>query len=121
MNVTVGYIYIIKSRSSDAYSRRNEMTPINTARGSHITIATVSITTEHGYFDERAPLGGVFLGTTTKTKRGVLVSVDEDVVRMMVMRPNNDFCGIVSECPASTLTSTYRTVIGADHLPVVTG
>jgi hypothetical protein len=91
---------------------------IITSPGSEITVLTIETKTEIGYFDERAPLGGVRLGVTTKTIQGVLVDVDGEKVRVMRLRRDGDFSGIVTEYKAADIVSSRETIIGDDHMIV---
>lgn len=98
---------------------------MNTSPGSKITIVSWKVITEHGYFDERAPLGGVYLGSTEEIFRGV--AVDDFVntpdpnnpkkVGVMKMDKDGDFSGIITTINDSAIVGIFPGIINSDNLP----
>jgi len=89
---------------------------VSTNPGDQVMIATVAVVTQHGYFDEKAPLGGVDLGSTTKHLYGVVTEITETEVHMMKIDRSGDFSGIVSNFPLANLVGCSSAKIAADGL-----
>ena len=87
----------------------------STAPGSELTVIVYKEITEHGYFDEKAPLGGVLLGTTERLHRGVLAYDNGTILRIMRIDRHGDFSGWTTGIRPSQVVDRLPARIGANH------
>jgi hypothetical protein len=68
---------------------------ISTNSGSIVEIAQIAWTCEHGYFDERGPLGGTLIETTHHSAEGVIAWENDEEIGLMMLDKRGDFSGAI--------------------------
>lgn len=89
----------------------------NTQPGAKVTIVTFEVIEEHGYFDDKIPLGGILLGRTVHECKGVLRDDigDDEVVYVMRLDKNGDFSGWSVPIKRSQIIASVDATINENH------
>jgi len=89
----------------------------NTQPGAKVTVVTFEVIEEHGYFDERGPLGGISCGRTVHEYKGVLRTDvgDEEVAYVMRLDRAGDFSAWSIPIKRSQIVASFDAHIGDNH------
>lgn len=85
--------------------------------GARVSIVTFEVIEEHGYFDERSPLGGVSLGRTVHEYKGVLRTDvgDDETAYVMKLDRSGDFSAWSIPIKRSQIVGHVDAYIGDNH------